>query len=64
MASMGQCRRTHDPTTPALKARFTIPLLRRHGVILTSDMFLGLETIPRIDARFQRLVYRTIGFLG
>jgi hypothetical protein len=25
---------------------------------------LGLETIRRIEARFQRLVYRTIGFLG
>jgi hypothetical protein len=25
---------------------------------------LGLETIREIEARFQRLVYRTIGFLG
>ena len=40
----------------ALKARFTIRVLRRHGVISTSGMFWCCKTIRPIEARFQRLV--------
>jgi hypothetical protein len=63
-ASLGQRPRTHAPTARALKARFNYRIASQAWRYFDGRYVLGLETIRGIEARFQRLVYRTIGFLG
>jgi hypothetical protein len=64
-ASMGQRLRTHGPHgTSAESAIHYRIAFAGMALFSMSGMFLGLGTIRRIEARVQRLVYRTIGFLG